>query len=191
MFAMRNYFIIRKHTWYVSSNLWYNKKIQGKTCRRYVLSRERAKEKGIYMNIKTFEELTTREVYEILKARCSVFVMEQNIHYLDMDDVDYRSIHIFETDEDLNVTAYLRMYLPDDDPDTYLFGRVLSVSRGSGTGRKLLEEAGRYAVSMGKKKLMCDAQKQSMGFYEKCGFERVSEDFIEAGIPHLKMEKWL
>ena len=44
---------------------------------------------------KTFDELTTKELYEILKARAEIFVVEQNIKYVDMDDVDYKSFHCF------------------------------------------------------------------------------------------------
>lgn len=44
---------------------------------------------------KEFEELDIAELYEILKARAEIFIMEQNIHYQDMDNVDYKSLHCF------------------------------------------------------------------------------------------------
>ena len=44
---------------------------------------------------KTFDELTTRKIYEILKVRAAVFVVEQNIVYQDMDDKDYDSLHVY------------------------------------------------------------------------------------------------
>ena len=44
---------------------------------------------------KHFNELTTKELYEILKARAAIFIMEQNIQYQDMDDIDYESLHCF------------------------------------------------------------------------------------------------
>ena len=50
--------------------------------------------------IKTFQELDTKELYEILKARASIFIMEQNINYQDMDDIDYKSIHFFYMEND-------------------------------------------------------------------------------------------
>ena len=44
---------------------------------------------------KKFDELTTKELYEILKSRIEIFAMEQNIHYQDMDNIDYDSLHCF------------------------------------------------------------------------------------------------
>ncbi len=58
---------------------------------------------------KRFHELNTIELYEILKARSEVFNMEQKIHYQNMDDIDYRSIHCFFMKEN-KVNAYLRAY---------------------------------------------------------------------------------
>ncbi len=45
--------------------------------------------------IKEFNELTTKELYELLKARAEIFVVEQNCVYQDLDDIDYNSLHIF------------------------------------------------------------------------------------------------
>ena len=139
------------------------------------------------MRVKMFGELSLNELYEILKARSEVFMMEQNIHYLDMDDVDYGAIHIFELN-DGRVTAYLRMY-DTGEKSAYQIGRVLTRRRGGGDGRRLLAAAEDYARSHEKTYLACDAQVQSKGFYDKTGFVAVSDEFIEAGIPHIKMEK--
>ena len=141
------------------------------------------------MQVKMFTELSPKELYEILKARSEVFMMEQNIHYLDMDDVDYKAIHIFEMN-DGKVTAYLRMY-DADEKSAYQIGRVLTKRRGCGDGKRLLAAAEDYARSHGKTHLACDAQIQSKGFYDKIGFVAVSDEFTQAGIPHIKMEKKL
>ena len=141
------------------------------------------------MQVRMFGELSPKELYEILKARSEVFMMEQNIHYLDMDDVDYNAIHIFEM-SDGKVTAYLRMYDANDE-SAYQIGRVLAVRRGQGDGKRLLAAAEDYARSQGKTYLTCDAQMQSKGFYDKVGFITVSDEFTEAGIPHIKMRKRL
>ena len=58
------------------------------------------------LTVKKFQELTTTELYEILKARAEIFIMEQEINYQDMDDIDYKSLHCFFT-EDKKVIAYL------------------------------------------------------------------------------------
>ena len=49
--------------------------------------------------VKPFDALSGAEVYEILKARSAVFMMEQEIRYLDIDDIDYRSLHCFMMEE--------------------------------------------------------------------------------------------
>lgn len=74
---------------------------------------------------KYFTELTTTELYEILKARAEIFVVEQNCIYQDLDDIDYRSLHIFYEDND-KVIAYLRAFEKDSDAKTIQIGRVLS-----------------------------------------------------------------
>lgn len=143
------------------------------------------------MLIKRFDELSGREVYEILKVRSAVFMMEQNIRYLDMDDVDYRSVHFAEEDDAGHVTAYLRMYESEEDRTAVRIGRVLAVDRGHGNGRKLVDRAVGYAAENGYRRIGCDAQKQTVPFYEKCGFQRDSEEFMEAGIPHVRMQRTL
>lgn len=144
---------------------------------------------GDFMVYKEFDELSGAEVYEILKARSAVFMIEQSIFYLDMDDVDYRSIHIYEQGEDGTVCSYLRLFSSDKGDSIARIGRVLTRDRGVGNGRKLLQAAERYAGEAGYKAIELDAQKQTVLFYQKCGYEIVSEEFIEAGIPHIKMRK--
>ena len=63
---------------------------------------------------KFFHELTTTELYEILKSRAEIFVVEQNCVYQDLDDRDYQSLHVFCT-EDGKVTAYLRAFWKEDE----------------------------------------------------------------------------
>ena len=58
---------------------------------------------------KTFDELTTKELYEILKSRSQIFTIEQNIHCQDMDDIDYNSLHCYIMDDN-KVVAYLRAF---------------------------------------------------------------------------------
>lgn len=138
------------------------------------------------LNAKTFEELTARELYEILKARAAVFVVEQSIVYQDMDDLDYESLHVFREDGG-QVTAYLRAFRTE--PDAVRVGRVLTISHGKGHGKELLEyglqEIRRH---FSPKVIALDSQCHAIGFYEKLGFRVCSEEFLEEGIPHVKME---
>ena len=138
--------------------------------------------------IKKFDELTTTELYEILKARAEIFIMEQNINYQDMDDIDYKSVHCF-IQEGNKVIAYLRAFYKSEDKSVVKIGRVLTLEHGKGVGRILLE-AGLPAI---REKMPCDkiyieAQKHAIGFYEKFGFVITSGEFLEEGIIHVAME---
>ena len=142
------------------------------------------------MNVitKKFEELTTTELYEILKARAEIFIMEQNINYQDMDDIDYHSLHCFMKEGD-KVIAYLRAFYKSEDKSVVKIGRVLTLEHGKGVGRILLE-ASLPAI---REKMPCDkiyieAQKHAIGFYEKFGFVITSGEFLEEGIIHVAME---
>ncbi len=138
--------------------------------------------------VKAFSELTTAELYEILKARAEIFIMEQNINYQDMDDIDYRSLHCFYM-EDNKVIAYLRAFYKNEDRLVVKVGRVLTLEHGIGLGRKLLEE-GLPAIKrhFDCNKIYIEAQKHAIGFYEKFGFKVTSEEFMEEGIIHVAME---
>ena len=136
--------------------------------------------------VKTFDELSAREIYEILKARAAVFVVEQNIVYQDMDDKDYDSLHVF-CEEDGNVTAYLRAFKVETD--VVRMGRVLTLQHGQGLGSRLLEYSLKEIRSrFAPKRIVIDSQCHAIGFYEKAGFKVCSEEFLEEGIMHVKME---
>jgi len=137
---------------------------------------------------KEFKELTTIELYEILKARAEIFIMEQQINYRDMDDIDYHSMHFF-FQEGNKVIAYLRAFYIDNEKKIVKVGRVLTLQHGNGIGRKLLEDV----LSMIKGKMKCKkicihAQKHATGFYEKFGFVVTSNEFLEEGVIHVSME---
>lgn len=137
---------------------------------------------------KEFDELTTKELYEILKARAKVFIVEQGIQCQDMDDVDYRSLHCYY-EEDGIVTAYLRAYYGADNKEVRI-GRVLTVEHGQGLGKRLMECSMKtIQEKFGCEKLCLDAQTHAIGFYEKLGFRVTSDEFLEEGIPHVEMEK--
>ena len=135
--------------------------------------------------VKFFDELTTRELYEIVRARTEIFLLEQKIICQDFDGVDYDSLHCF-LEEDGKVMAYLRAYRTEE---TVKIGRVLSLTHGIGLGKELLNKS----IPEIKRKLNCNtitlhSQKHAQGFYEKLGFTATSPDFIEEGIPHVAMK---
>ncbi len=142
---------------------------------------------GSVFSAKLFGELTAAELYEILKSRSEIFIIEQHIMYLDMDDTDYNSLHCFIT-EGGRVTAYLRAYYEKNKENRVKIGRVLTLEHGRGNGKALLTQS----VEAIKRRMDCrvicmDAQKSAVGFYEKMGFKVVSGEFLEAGLPHVAM----
>ena len=135
---------------------------------------------------KWFNELTATEIYEILKSRSEIFLLEQNIICQDMDDVDYKSLHCF-LKNDNRVVAYLRAFYKKEG--IVKIGRVLTLDHGKGTGR-LLGEKSLEAINekFKYKKIIVDSQKHAVGFYEKFGFKTISDVFLEEGTEHISME---
>ena len=137
---------------------------------------------------KSFDELTTTELYEILKSRSAVFIVEKGMNCQDMDDTDYISRHIF-LEEDQKVVAYLRAFCKCDSSDTVKIGRVLTLNHGAGLGKKLMELSIEEIKKIFKcKKISLSSQLPAVGFYEKFGFKVVSDEFTEEGVLHVKME---
>ena len=139
------------------------------------------------LKIKHFNELTTTELYEILKSRAEIFVVEQNCIYQDLDDIDYRSLHIFYEDCG-KVIAYLRVFQKDSDTKIVQIGRVLTLTHGIGLGNKLLKEGlSLIKERMPPSSVYIEAQCYATGFYEREGFVISSAEFLEDGIPHVEM----
>ena len=137
---------------------------------------------------KTFDELTNRELYEILRAREAVFVVEQNCPYYDIDGLDYPSLHMFYKNEDGSVQACLRIFEKVDEPGTMQIGRLVTVARSVGLGGKILHQAVEWIREKGNVNgIYLEAQQYVIGFYAKEGFQVVSDPFLEDGIPHVQM----
>ncbi len=136
---------------------------------------------------KRFSELSVTELYEIIKSRTDVFLLEQNIICRDLDDMDYNSLHCFFFDGK-RVTAYLRAF--SIEKDVVSVGRVLTLLHGKGQGRALMERSmEEIQRQFDCKKISLHAQEQAIGFYKKLGFHTVSAPFLEEGIIHVTMEK--
>ena len=134
--------------------------------------------------VKYFDELSARELYEIVRARQEIFLMEQRIVCRDFDGVDYDALHCFLW-EDNKVVAYMRAFMQDGE---IRLGRFLTVRHGEGLGRRLME----LSLPIVKASFNCDkisfhAQKHAEGFYLKLGFKTVSDVFLEEGIEHVEM----
>ncbi|MCH3964518.1 MAG: GNAT family N-acetyltransferase [Clostridium sp.] len=137
--------------------------------------------------VKRFEELSLEELYKILQIRVAVFVVEQNCAYQEMDDKDRYSYHVFLKDN-TGIKAYLRVIDKGVSFEEVSIGRVLTVKRGCGLGNRILLEGIKVAKQrMNAGKIKIEAQSYAKGFYEKTGFKQMSEEFLEDGIPHIKM----
>ncbi|WP_242954702.1 GNAT family N-acetyltransferase [Desulfitobacterium chlororespirans] len=137
--------------------------------------------------VKRFEELTAEELYEILKIRVAVFVVEQNCPYQEIDGKDKQSFHIYLKD-DCGIQAYLRVVDKGVSFNEVSIGRVIAVKRRCGIGSRILSEGVKVAKNrLGAAAIKIEAQTYAKEFYEQQGFKQVSEEFLEDGIPHIQM----
>ena len=118
---------------------------------------------------KEFSKLSQYELYEILKSRAEVFLLEQGIVCQDLDDVDKSALHCY-FEKDGRVVAYLRAFKTAED--TVIVGRVLTLDHRKGHGTLLMEKSmSEIKNHFGCQKISLHAQKRSAGFYEKLGFK--------------------
>ena len=141
---------------------------------------------------KCFDELTTKELYELLRIRTDVFVVEQDCVYQDMDYDDLSAIHLWLTDIEDRVVALCRVCPAGTHMEEVSIGRVITTERGKGYGKQIML-AGIEAAkeNFGAKRIDIEAQEYAKGFYEQVGFRQSSEPFILDGIPHIKMTRKL
>ncbi|GGA84509.1 GNAT family N-acetyltransferase [Ornithinibacillus halotolerans] len=142
------------------------------------------------LNIKKFEELTTNELYMILKARTDVFVVEQNCPYPELDNLDQSSLHLY-CGSNSNIGAYLRI-IPKGVKykDAVAIGRVLVVEkhRRNGIAREMMEKALEFITEVIKEEtIKIQAQVYLKSFYQSLGFEQISDIYEEDSIPHIDM----
>ncbi|ARO87044.1 GNAT family N-acetyltransferase [Nitrosospira lacus] len=122
------------------------------------------------------------------RVRETVFILEQQVPVeLEWDEFDMMSLHLLAMDPAGNAIATARL-LPNG-----VIGRmaVLKEWRGRGVGSALLlrvlEEAGKRQIQQ----VTLNAQLRAVGFYVKFGFRVAEKEFMDAGIPHIKMNFWL
>ena len=136
---------------------------------------------------KSFGELTTVELYELLRVRSEVFVVEQNCVYQDMDGDDQSAIHLWLTVED-KLVALARVCPADTHMKEISIGRVITTERGKGYGKQIMLHAIDAAIEHFSATFIdIEAQEYAKGFYESVGFRQSSDTFMLDGIPHIKM----
>lgn len=137
--------------------------------------------------VKKFDELTLVELYEILRLRAEVFVVEQNCPYQDLDNIDQEAYHVYLREEG-KILAYLRVIEKGKRLDEVSIGRVISLKRRCGLGSEIMRAG--IAVAIEKfyaKKIKIGAQLYAKPFYEGVGFRQISDEYLEDGIPHIYM----
>ena len=138
---------------------------------------------------KKFDALTVTELYEIIKLRSQVFVVEQNCVYLDADDKDLQAHHLF-TYTDNKIVAYARILAPQISYTEASIGRVLTAisHRKNGLGILLMQEAIKQTLHIyNTTSIKIGAQLYLQKFYEGFGFIQTSQTYNEDGIEHIQM----
>lgn len=142
---------------------------------------------NLILHTKTFQELTVDELYELLRVRSDVFVVEQDCVYQDLDCDDQKSIHLWLTDGD-KVVALCRVCPAGTHMEEISIGRVITTERGKGYGKRIMLEGIKAARQFfNAERIDLEAQEYARGFYEQVGFRQSSEPFILDGIPHIRM----
>ncbi|HBR10625.1 MAG TPA: GNAT family N-acetyltransferase [Chryseobacterium sp.] len=144
---------------------------------------------NIIWKVKTFDELSTEELYQIIRARVDVFVVEQNCPYQDLDNYDQLAIHLW-AEKDAEVMAYCRIFdKAIKYPETSI-GRVITTqkARGKGLGRQLIAYAVQIIENRLKTKdIRISAQDYLIKFYSDFGFRDTGKKYLEDNLPHTEM----
>jgi ElaA protein len=145
----------------------------------------------IQWKIKPFETLSTNELYDILRLRSEIFVVEQNCVYLDLDGKDKLALHLFG-EFNGKIVAYSRLFRPGISFDNASIGRVVVDAnyRDRKWGHDLMREAiAGIKNHFDESKITIGAQLYLKKFYESHGFVQTSEMYLEDDIPHIEMKR--
>jgi ElaA protein len=139
--------------------------------------------------LKKFEDLTNNQLYNIIKERLNIFVVEQDCPYPELDDLDQDSIHLFNEEAD-EIRAYCRILNAGLKYKEASIGRVIVKEkyRRNGLATELLNNAIEYCdTELKQKQIKIQAQDYLRDFYGSFGFKPISEVYLEDGIPHIDM----
>lgn len=140
-----------------------------------------------------FDALSRDQLYELLRLRSEVFVVEQNCVFQDMDGLDDQAMHLLGTrvvDGAPQLVAYVRCFAKGITFDEASIGRVVTrqSARGGGLGHVLMTEAVRALQQQwGAQPIRIGAQAHLKSFYERHGFADVGKPYMEDGIAHIEM----
>ncbi len=143
------------------------------------------------ITIKTFDQLSTTELYDILQLRSEVFVVEQDCVYQDIDGKDQKALHVLG-EKDGKLIAYTRCFKPGDYFKEASIGRVVvSESQREYKLGNTIMAASIEAINKqyNTKVIKLSAQCYLNKFYNNLGFKAIGEEYLEDGIPHVTMIK--
>ncbi|TVZ16130.1 GNAT family N-acetyltransferase [Maribacter sp. MAR_2009_72] len=143
----------------------------------------------LHIHIKKFNELNTTELYEFLKLRSEIFVVEQNCVYQDLDDKDKKALHVIGIRDNI-IVAYTRIFGPGDYFKEASIGRVAVDKRYRrfGYGKEIMESSIKGVQEhFNIDTIQLSAQTYLIKFYSSLGFKKVGEEYLEDDIPHIKM----
>ncbi len=141
--------------------------------------------------IKTFDELTKTELYDLLSLRAEVFIVEQECAYQDLDGKDKEALHILGKSED-EVVAYARVFKPGFYFEEASIGRIVvaPANRTEGLGKDIVLGAEKAIIQYyGACSVKLSAQSYLLRFYNDLGYQSIGEEYLEDGIPHIAMIK--
>lgn len=140
---------------------------------------------------KTFKDLTTKELYNLLQLRSEVFVVEQDCVYQDLDGKDEKALHIIGK-KDNKIVAYTRVFKPGDYFTEASIGRVVvsKEERQHKYGYDIMKASIKAVKDyFNETKIKLSAQTYLKQFYNNLGFKEKGEEYLEDGIPHVAMIK--
>ena len=141
------------------------------------------------IEIRSFDQLSVEELYNVLRLRSEIFVVEQDCVYQDIDGKDERALHILGYEDGILV-AYARCFKPGLHFKEAGIGRILVREnyRRFGYGHKITQAAIQAVLEKYKAdKIKISAQTYLVIFYERHGFQTIGDRYLEDGIPHIAM----
>ncbi|NQY31150.1 MAG: GNAT family N-acetyltransferase [Flavobacteriaceae bacterium] len=142
--------------------------------------------------LKTFDELNNNELYGILRLRNSIFIIDQQCIFEDIDGKDVTDCYHFFCSVNGQIIAYARFFGPSKIYNEPCLSRVCTSldQRGKGIGKELMKRAlDKMSILFPKQSFRIEAQLYLKFFYESFGFKVVGETYIEDGIEHVHMLK--
>jgi len=142
--------------------------------------------------MKKYTSIRSNELTKDIKSiRTAVFIEEQEFSpSIVFDELDEIALHVVLYEDDVPIATGR---IIQESKETFRFGRiaVLLERRKGGFGARIMEIMEERSKPLGAEKIVLSAQSHGRGFYEKCGYHVVGEEYAIHGCPHVNMEKEL